>query len=108
MKATLMMQRHVRGRGLLVAVMVASCGGGGSNPPTTPAPSNLQYSTPPAFVVQTTITPLTPTVSGQVTSYSVSPALPAGISLDPGTGVISASPTAVTAKATYAVTATNA
>ena len=40
-----------------------------------------------------------------MTSYSVSPALPAGLSLNTSTGVISGTPTAVTATATYTVTA---
>ena len=50
---------------------------------------------------------LMPTVSGVVTGYSVSPALPAGISLDPSTGRISGSPTAAAAPTTYTVTASN-
>ena len=40
-------------------------------------------------------------------SYAVSPALPAGLTLDTATGVISGTPTAVTSTATYTVTATN-
>jgi hypothetical protein len=43
----------------------------------------------------------------RVTSYSVSPALPAGLSLDTASGVISGTPTSVTAKASHTVTATN-
>jgi hypothetical protein len=54
------------------------------------------------------ITPNRPTSSGgTVTSYSVSPALPAGLSLSPTTGIISGTPTAVTPRATYTVTASN-
>ncbi len=73
-----------------------------------PPPSNLVYP-------QTTLTgdvgqPIptdTPTVTGTVTSYSVSPALPAGLSLNTATGVISGTPTAITAQANYSVTASN-
>jgi hypothetical protein len=50
---------------------------------------------------------LTPTVSGDVDSYAVSPALPAGLSIDTLTGVIAGTPTAVTASVTYTVTASN-
>jgi hypothetical protein len=42
-----------------------------------------------------------------VTAYTVSPALPPGLSIDPSTGVISGSPTAVSAQATYVVTGSN-
>lgn len=93
---------------LLASFLLASCSGGGSSGTMTAAPSDLRYSTPPAFVINTAIAPLTPTVVGEVTSYSVSPALPAGLSLNTTTGVISGTPTSVAAKANYTVTATNA
>jgi hypothetical protein len=54
------------------------------------------------------ITALKPTVTGTVTSYGVSPSLPAGLSINSSTGVISGTPTAVTPKASYTVTASNA
>ena len=44
---------------------------------------------------------------GAVVSYSVSPSLPAGLSLDTSTGAISGTPTAVTSSASYTITATN-
>src|SRR5208337_2262944 len=60
----------------------------------------------------TPITPITPnsptSAGGAVASYSVSPALPAGVSLSTTTGAISGTPTAVAATITYTVTATNA
>ena len=73
------------------------------------APTGLTYSTNPAtYTVGTLITNNTPTSGGgAVVSYSVSPALPAGLSLNTSTGVISGTPTAITATATYTVTATN-
>ncbi|NUY80130.1 putative Ig domain-containing protein [Flavobacterium sp. MAH-1] len=71
------------------------------------APSALSYNTPNVFTVGTAIVALNPTVTGNVTSYSVSPSLPAGLSLDTTTGVISGTPTAVSATASYTVTATN-
>ena len=80
------------------------------NPPPTLPPSNLAYSTNPAvYTVETAIGPNTPSSGGgAVASYSVSPALPAGLSLNATTGVIVGTPTAVTATANYTVTATNA
>ena len=45
---------------------------------------------------------------GQVAAWSVAPALPAGLSLDSATGVISGIPTAAQTAINYTVTATNA
>ena len=45
--------------------------------------------------------------SSNVLGYSVSPALPAGLSLDLGTGEISGTPTATSSSATYTITARN-
>lgn len=59
------------------------------------------------MVVGTAIAALAPSVSGTVTGYSVSPALPAGLTLDPTTGVISGTPTAATPKSSYVIAATN-
>ena len=73
------------------------------------APSAITYS-PSSFTLTkgTAMTAVTPTTSGgPVTSWSVSPSLPAGLSLDTSTGVVSGTPTAITALATYTVTATN-
>ena len=78
-------------------------GGGGG----VVAPSGLSYTAPATMNVNTAITPLSPTVTGTVTSYSVSPALPAGLTLNTTSGVISGTPTATAAQATYTVTATN-
>jgi hypothetical protein len=73
------------------------------------APSALAYSQNPAvYTVGTAIAPNTPSNSGgAIVSYAVSPALPAGLSLNTATGVITGTPTAITATATYTVTGTN-
>src|SRR5262249_10498685 len=72
-------------------------------------PSNLSYSLNPALYTKGwAITPNRPSSSGgPVASFSVSPALPVGLSIDTSTGVITGTPTAVAASASYAVTATN-
>jgi uncharacterized protein (TIGR03118 family) len=46
-------------------------------------------------------------VTGTVTGYTVSPALPAGLALNATSGVISGTPTATAAQATYTITASN-
>jgi hypothetical protein len=75
---------------------------------TTPPPTNLVY--PQASITATVgqaISTDAPTVTGTVTSYSVSPILPAGLSLSASTGTIAGTPTTVTTQATYTITATN-
>jgi hypothetical protein len=72
------------------------------------APAGLSYTSPVTYVTGSAITPNVPSsIGGAVTSYGVSPALPAGLTLNTTTGVISGTPTVVTAAATYTVTATN-
>jgi hypothetical protein len=59
--------------------------------------------------VGTAISTLTPTNSGEAaTSWSISSALPSGISFNTSTGVISGTPTATSPSNVYTVTATNA
>lgn len=103
-------------RTVAVAVLTAlfvGCAGSGSDsgstttPPTSP-PSGLTYSTNSAvYTVGTAITANTPSCSGQVTSYSVTPSLPAGLSLNTTTGVITGTPTTASPATTYTVTASN-
>jgi hypothetical protein len=84
---------------------IGGCGGGS---PSVPPPSGLVYpQSSIKAVVGTAIQSDTPTVSGTVTGYAVSPALPAGLGLSPSNGTISGTPTAVVSSANYAVTATN-
>lgn len=88
---------------------LSSCGGGGGgggSPPPPPPPSGLSY-TPSILIVGQAMTPVTPTVTGQVSSYAVSPALPTGLSLNTSTGVISGTPTTTAPQTNYIVTASN-
>ncbi|KVD87066.1 hypothetical protein WS62_18540 [Burkholderia sp. ABCPW 14] len=73
------------------------------------APDRLSYVDESViYVTGSAITPNRPTsIGGEITQYSVAPALPAGLSLDPQTGVITGTPTAVTAPAVYTVTGSN-
>ncbi len=53
-------------------------------------PSNLSYSSSSVVAtVGTAITSLSPTVTGTVTSYTISPSLPSGLSINSTSGVIS-------------------
>jgi hypothetical protein len=92
---------------LLLGVLGSACSSSGTTPDL--APTGLTYAVNPAvYAVGTQITPNTPHSSGgAVVTYSVLPALPAGLSLNTTTGVLSGMPTAVAAVASYTVTATN-
>ena len=73
------------------------------------APSSITY-TPNSFTLTngTPMTTVTPTSGGGTpTSWSISPSLPSGLSLDNSTGAISGTPTAITSSTTYTITATN-
>lgn len=60
------------------------------------------------FTVGAPIPPIVPTVSGgAITSWSIAPALPAGLIFDPATGIVSGTPTALGVAATSTVTGTN-
>ena len=73
------------------------------------APAELTYSHNPAsYIDGSKITDNTPSsTGGPIASYSVSPALPTGLTIDRTTGVISGIPVGVAPKATYTVTAAN-
>jgi uncharacterized repeat protein (TIGR01451 family) len=73
------------------------------------APSSVIY-TPSSLSLakDSAMSTLTPTSSGgTVTNWSITPSLPAGLSLDNSTGAISGTPTALSNSTTYTVTATN-
>ena len=68
----------------------------------------ISYNAQNVFTLNATIIAFGPTnIGGKAVSYQVQPSLPAGLSIDPSTGVISGTPTKVTAMTTYVVTAIN-
>lgn len=68
------------------------------------------YTSPVIAAQGRSFTSSTPVVSGGTApfSFAISPALPAGLSIDSSTGVISGTPTVTTAAIDYTVTATDA
>lgn len=106
---------------LFAALSLGACGGGGgapatssigsgssvSIPPPPPPPpaSGLQYPTDWAwFEVGAAVGPWQPTVTGGTASqYAVTPALPAGLLLDPATGVLSGTVRTAAPQSTYTI-----
>jgi WD40 repeat protein len=103
---------------VVFALAATACGGGGDGapspappPPTQPPPPpslSVTYPAQSAFTIGTGISAVTPTTVGNPTSFSVAPALPAGLSLSTTDGVISGVPSALRTTANYVVTASNA
>src|ERR1035438_10454515 len=89
----------------LIAVFLLPWGCGRSTKP----PASLHYTTATAIYTKLAqITPNSPASSGgAVNSYSISPTLPAGLSMNATSGVIGGPPTAVAAAASYTVVASN-
>jgi uncharacterized repeat protein (TIGR01451 family) len=73
------------------------------------APANLIYLTNPVVYTKgVAITANSPSsTGGAVVSYSINPAVPAGLNFNSVTGVISGTPNVVSATTSYTVTATN-
>jgi len=88
----------------LFSLVLYACGGGGG--PSGNAPQ-VSYTSPQIYVVNQSIKPLTPTISGTVTAFSVSPALPTGLTLNTMTGTISGTPTLAAPPTDYTITAMN-
>jgi len=68
----------------------------------------LSYVTPQSFTVNQAIaTPIAPTVTGSVSTWSVNPPLPQGLTFSTADGSISGTPAALSPRANYTVTASN-
>ncbi|HYH16876.1 MAG TPA: Ig domain-containing protein, partial [Flavisolibacter sp.] len=72
------------------------------------APTSLKYPSSVVAITNFSNVYLAPTVSGSVTTYSISPALPTGLSLAANTGIITGTPTVASPATTYTITAANA
>lgn len=89
--------------------LALGCGSNSTSPSKQPTPpASLTYPQPTiTATVGVAISVNTPTVTGTASSYSISPALPAGLSLDMSSGAISGTPTTLSASAIYNITASN-
>jgi hypothetical protein len=72
-----------------------------------PAPSNLDYPAAQSTYQVRQAVAIQPTFDGEVSEFTVSPALPDGLKIDPATGEISGQPTAIASEAVFEVTAKN-
>lgn len=100
--------------------ILSSCGGNHSSPAVAPPPevtppgvappTALSYVTPRALYVKDEVITANPAnvSGGPVASFTVSPALPSGLSLDVLTGLITGTPTTLQRETNHTVTASNA
>ena len=98
-----MVSRGISGLFLMwILVALAACGGS-----STPTQQNASLSYPSGaqtFTVGTAIMPVKPTITGSLNGFGANSQLPAGLGVDPDTGIISGTPTAVSPTKTYTVT----
>ena len=90
-----------------LSFLVASCGGGDQDRPSTPPPLDLAYADIGVLVGQTA-DDVPSSSGGNIADYSISPPLPAGLRLNPASGVIEGAPTVAAGPAIYTVTGINA
>lgn len=91
-------------------LLLTSCGQKNGNTLSSHKPVISNYTTlSPTYTSGTTISNNMPTISGgQATTYSITPALSSGLSLNDKTGVISGMPIASQTLTQYTVSASNA
>jgi DNA-binding beta-propeller fold protein YncE len=75
--------------------------------PSTSAPTISYNPSINVYTIGAVITSLSPTTTGIPNSFTISPTLPAGLSIAPSTGVISGTPTAASPATLYTVTCSN-
>jgi hypothetical protein len=95
--------------GLLLGLGFHCGGGGGGVISLNSQPGTLSVTYPRTSLVATvgqSLAPDTPTVTGGTGTFTVSPDLPGGLSLDAASGTIAGTPSLVSAQATYTVTLT--
>lgn len=102
---------HRQFAALFLLSSLAACGGGGGVGAGAPveAPSNLTYADDDVLELSgVTFAPRAPTYDGDVDTFEITPALPAGLALDPLTGIVDGLPSAPSLRRDYTITARNA
>lgn len=91
---------------LVGALLLCACGGGGGSSPS-PTPTLSYPSERLEGAVGVPFAPVAPALANVPVGalFEVTPALPAGLTLDPATGVLSGTPTALAAAEVYSVRA---
>ncbi|MCB0351236.1 MAG: putative Ig domain-containing protein, partial [Bdellovibrionales bacterium] len=85
-----------------------TCDIGAAEVQATSLPPRISYQRSwRSYLKNHTQSSLTPVVKGTVTSFSITPSLPAGMSFSTSTGVISGTPTETSTQITYTITASN-
>lgn len=69
------------------------------------APSSLSYPSANVFIANVSNVYLAPNLAGNAISYTITPALPAGLTFNTNTGIISGLPTAASPATAYTITA---
>src|SRR6267142_326617 len=108
---TIMLMQSARclaGLLMLLALLSAGCGGGSSGTDVRPAGLTLRDPSVVYTEGQQVIPNMPSSSGGIITRYSVSPPLPAGLSLNPQTGAITGAPTTLSHATVYTVTGSNA
>jgi hypothetical protein len=73
----------------------------------TEPPSGLSYVNPVSATVGVALAPLSPTVTGSVDHYAISPTLPPGMVLNSTSGILSGTPSEARNLASYTITASS-
>jgi hypothetical protein len=73
----------------------------------TEPPRHLSYPSPAKGTVGAALRPLSPSITGTVEHYAVTPALPAGVVLDNTSGLIAGTPSVARTLAPYTITASS-
>lgn len=94
--------------GLALAALGAGCTTRAGIDPDGQAPEGLDYGTNLLALSNCqALPPLLPSVEGQPIAFSVEPPLPAGLSIDPGTGAIAGTPSGSPGTSFHVITASN-
>jgi hypothetical protein len=100
-----------RASGSAIFAVTATYPGGHTTFPlvlsVTEPPTHLSYPSPAKGTVGAPLGPLSPSITGAVEHYAVTPALPAGVVLDSASGLIAGTPSLARTLAPYTITASS-